>query len=463
MTTPNRSAARQLTGFHGRVIAVGDPAYDEARRVWNGMINRRPLAIVQATGVDDVRRGIVLARELDLPLAIRGGGHNVVGNATVDDGLVLDLGELRLVEVDPGSRTVRAGGGATLGDIDRATETYALAVPMGVVSKTGIAGLTLGGGMGWLIRKHGLTADNLLAAEVVTSTGDLIQASATENSDLLWGLKGGGGNFGVVTSFTFRAYPLGPRVYGGNLIYQLPHWRSAMLAFRDWTADLDTRMTSIISFLVPPPEFELGDQVALLIGYAWADSDFDAGERVAAPLLAAAPPDVALVEPTHWVEWQSSVDFALPKGVRAYWKNAFLGPLDDALIDVLIDRGSRQTWRGTGVDLHHFGGAYAQVAEDATPFPNRGAPFWLNIYGFWQDAADDSHHTAWVRDLHAAVTPWSRSGAYINAETRDAGPRDARQQALDVYGPAKLERLVALKSRYDPQNLFRLNHNIPPG
>ncbi|MEA2620348.1 MAG: hypothetical protein QOC97_1121, partial [Chloroflexota bacterium] len=249
----NVPAADELRAtFHGRVITRDDPQYDDARMVWNGMIDRRPLAIIRAADVDDMRAAIRLASERGLPLAIRGGGHNVAGNSTVDDGIVLDLGGLTAIEVDPDARTVQAQPGATLGDLDRATEPFGLAVPVGVVSMTGIAGLTLGGGFGWLVRSHGLTVDNLIAADVMTADGEVVHASETENPDLLWGLKGGGGNFGVVTSFTFHAHPLASPIFGGNFIYERPRWGDALRAFRDWTVELDDRMTSIVTFLVPP-------------------------------------------------------------------------------------------------------------------------------------------------------------------------------------------------------------------
>jgi FAD/FMN-containing dehydrogenase len=457
--TPNLHEIR--AAFHGNVVASGDPGYEDARTVWNGMIDRHPLAVVRVADLDDVRAGVAIARDRGLPLAIRGGGHNVAGNSTVEDGLVLDLGDLKMIGVDPEARLVRVGAGATLGDIDRATAPHGLVVPMGVVSRTGIAGLTLGGGFGWLVREYGLTVDNLVAVDVVSASGELLRASGTENADLFWGLKGGGGNFGVATTFTFQAHPLGPEVFAGTFVYERRHWVDALRAFRDWTAHLDDRMTSIVTFLVPPPEFEMGDQVLMLIAFAWAGPDQADGERTVAPLRTGAPPDVELLEPTRWVDWQSASDSFLLKGVRAYWKNAFFKGFGEELQEALIEHAGAQTWLGTGADFHHMGGAFGRVAEGDTPFPNRSAGYWLNIYGFWADQADDSHHTAWVKGLHAATAPHSMAGAYVNAFAQDRGA-DARDQALAIYGAAKLDRLVELKRRYDPGNLFRLNHNIPP-
>lgn len=446
----------------GSVVAPGDPEYEEARRVWNGMIDRRPRAIVQAVGVDDIRSVIRVARESELPLAIRSGGHNVAGNGVVDDGIVLDLGSLRRIEVDADAHIVRVEAGATLADIDRATEPFGLAVPIGVVSGTGIAGLTLGGGIGWLTRAYGLAIDNLVGADVVTATGELVRASETDNPDLFWGLRGGGGNFGVVTSFTFRAHPLAQDAYAGTFIYEQSRWGEGLRAFADWTADLPDELTSIITFAVPAEEWELGDQVLMFIGFAWSGKDRPQGEMVVARLRAAAEPDTAIVDPTRWLTWQSAFDAVLPKGVRAYWKNASFDHLDGAMIETIIDHTRAQTWFGTAADFHHMGGAYGRIAEDATPFPNRSARYWLNIYGYWANAEDDPARIAWVRGFAEAMGPYAMAGQYINFLGHDEGLVDDRQKALMAYGPEKLERLVALKRRYDPGNLFRINHNIPP-
>ncbi len=447
----------------GTIVLPGDPAYDEARRVWNGMIDRRPRAIVQAAGIDDVRAVVRYARQSGLPLAIRGGGHNVAGNGVVDGGIVLDLGGLDRVDVDVDAHLVRVEAGAKLGDIDRATEPFGLVVPIGVVSGTGIAGLTLGGGVGWLTRAYGLTIDSLVGAEVVTATGELVRASQTENPDLFWGLRGGGGNFGVVTSFTFRAQPLDPNVLAATFIYEQAHWTDALLAYAAWTADLPDELTSIITFTIPPPEWELGDRVLMFIGLAWSGADRAAGERVIGALREASTPEVAVTDPTTWMAWQSAFDAMVPNGVRAYWKNASFAGLDRAMIDTIVAHAGAQTWYGTAADLHHMEGAYGRVAEDVTPFPNRSARYWLNIYGFWARPEDDAAGIAWVRGFADAMEPHAIVGQYVNFLGHEESQVDARQKALTVYGPAKLDRLVAVKRRYDPDNVFRINHNIPPG
>jgi FAD/FMN-containing dehydrogenase len=446
--------------IRGRAIAAGDDGYDEARRVWNGMIDKHPRLIVEAADEGDVAPVIALARQTGLPLAIRGGGHNVAGNGTVDDGIVLDMARLNVIEVDPGARLVRVGAGATLGDIDRATEPHALAVPVGVVSGTGIAGLTLGGGVGWLTRRYGLTIDNLVSADVTLATGQAVRASGDDHPDLFWGLRGGGGNFGIVTSFTFRAHPLGPDVFAGTLIYERPRWIDALHAYAAWTADLPDELTTLITFMVPPADWELGDRALMFLGFAWAGADRSEGEAVIERLRAASRPDVSVLDPTRWLTFQSAFDGAMPTGVRAYWRNASFAGLDDAMLDTLAAHCGAQAWVGTAADLHHMGGAFGRVAEDATAFPNRAARYWLNIYGFWPNAGDDPARIAWVKGFSDAMRPHAMRGQYVNFLGHDDA--DAHGKALAVYGPEKLERLTQLKRRYDPENLFRINHNIPP-
>jgi FAD/FMN-containing dehydrogenase len=460
MGIDDSSIARLRAATGGQVLTANDRDYDEARRVWNGMIDKRPAVIVRAAGAGDVGPTIALARETGLPLAIRGGGHNVAGNGTVDDGILLDLGVLNAVGVDPGARLVRVEAGATLGDIDRATAPFGLAVPVGVVSGTGIAGLTLGGGVGWLTRPYGLTIDNLVSAEVVLATGEHVRASLSENPDLFWGIRGGGGNFGVVTSFTFRAHPLGPEVFAGSLVYELPRWREALEAYVQWTGDAPDEITTLVTFMVPPPDWELGDQALMFLGFAWAGTDRDEGRAVIDKLRDACPPDAAVVDPTRWVAFQSAFDSAMPKGVRAYWRNASFKQFDGPMIDTLIEHCGSQTWVGTAADLHHMGGAFGRVPEDATAFPNRSAQFWLNIYGFWPYAGDDPARIAWVKGFSDAMRPHATAGQYINFLGHE--DTDAQPKALDAYGQAKLDRLKAVKRQYDPANLFRVNHNVPP-
>jgi FAD/FMN-containing dehydrogenase len=449
------------TRVSGTVTGREDPGYDEARAVWNGMTDRRPWAVVRAAGVDDVAPTIAYVREHGLDLAVRGGGHNVAGNGSVDDGLVLDLGGVNGVSVDPATATVRVEAGATLAHIDAATEPHGLVVPIGVVSSTGIAGLTLGGGVGWLTRAHGLAADNLVSVELVTADGQLVTADETHHPDLFWALHGGGGNFGVVTAFTFRAHAHGSRLFAGNFIYGQERWRQAWAALEQWTRDLPDAMQTITTTLTPPPVAEMGDQPLLLVGFAWASPDRATGEALVGRLRELAPPDEEEVGDMRWVEWQTAFDPVFPKGLRAYWRNTSFDRLDEQVIDVLVRRGTEQVWSGTAFDVHHMGGAFGRVPEEASPFPNRGARFWINIYGFWSDPADDADRTAFVRGMSADMEPFSTGGHYVNFQGAEpAGHRGFDPRA--VFGPAKHQRLVEVKRRYDPENVFHVNNNIAP-
>jgi FAD/FMN-containing dehydrogenase len=445
----------------GRVIAADDSDFDLARAVWNAMVDRRPEVIVRAAHADDVAPTIAFARGRGLDLAIRGGGHNVAGNGSVEGGVVLDLGDLHDVVVEPDARTVRVEAGATLAHIDGATAPHGLAVPVGVISGTGIAGLTLGGGVGWLTRAHGLTADNLVAVDLVTADGQHLTADATQHPDLFWALKGGGGNFGVVTSFTFRAHPLGPRVLGGNLFFGLDRWREAWGAVRDWTRGLPDAMTTITTTLTPPPLLAAGDDPLLIVAFAWASPDRAAGEALVQDLLRLAPPDAEEVGDVDWVEWQSVMDPVFPKGVRAYWRNTSFDELSDDVVDVLVRRGGEQRWVGTAFDVHHMGGAFRAVPQDVTPFPNRSAEFWINIYGFWTDPADDASRIAFVKGTSEDLAPYASGGQYVNFQGQEmAGHRNLDPRA--VFGDAAYRRLVEVKHRYDPHNVFHINNNIPP-
>ena len=445
----------------GSVIEPHDPLYDEARAVWNGMIDVRPRALVRAGSVGDIDHVLRTARTTGLPLAIRGGGHNIAGHGTVQGGLVLDLGQLRGVEVDVAQRLVTVEPGATLADVDRATAQHGLVVPLGVISATGVAGLTLGGGVGWLTRSCGLSLDVLDSAEVITAAGEHLHASEEQNADLFWGLRGGGGNFGVVSSFTFRARHLPTAVLGGNFFYRPAHWKGALAAFDQWTQDVPDEMNSIVTFLVLPPDMGMGDEPWLIIGFAWVAENQQAGLELIGQLRNAAPPDQEEVGPTAWVDWQSAMDSLFPKGSRGYWKNISFSRMDDSAIDVLVGFASEVTWSGTGIDIHHMEGALARVPEAETAFPNRSSKYWLNIYGFWQDPADDERLSAFARKAHGLMQPFGGHGQYVNFLGVETG-QNAVDAARQAYGPETYDRLVALKNRFDPDNLFRINHNIPP-
>jgi FAD/FMN-containing dehydrogenase len=374
----------------------------------------------------------------------------------------LTCGDLHDVVVDPQAQTVRVEAGATLAHVDTATAPHGLAVPIGVVSGTGVAGLTLGGGVGWLTRAHGLAADNLLAVDLVTADGEHLTADAERHAELFWALRGGGGNFGVVTAFTFRAHRLGTRVFAGNLLYGVDRWREAWTAVREWTRDLPDEMTTITTTLTPPAVLDAGEEPLLIVGFAWASPDRAAGEALVDELRRLAPPDDEEAGEVEWVEWQSAMDAAFPTGVRAYWRNTSFDELSDDVVDVLVRRGLEQRWVGTAFDVHHMGGAFARTPQDATPFPHRGAGYWINIYGFWTDHDDDESRIAYVRGTSEDLAPFATGGQYVNFQGQEiAGHRHVDPRA--VFGDATFERLVQVKRRYDPQNVFHVNTNIPPG
>ncbi len=463
---PDVSDYRQLeASIDGDVVLPGDTTYDHARRVWNGMIDKWPAVIVRARSVSDVAPALAFARGYGLLIAIRGGGHSVAGHGTVDDGLVLDLSACNDVLVDPGRRIVTAGPGATLADLDAATAPHGLAVPLGIISATGVAGLALGGGFGWLTRAHGLTVDNLVEAEVVTVDGRTVQASATENVDLLWALKGGGGNFGVVTSFSFRAHPVPSSVLCGNLIYYAPNWTRALKAYAHWTEEVPDEMTSIVTSLSPPTDWEVGTAPVIVVRFAWSGADPQAGQHCLDLLTAAAAPDVLDVARLTWPQWQSSMDAVFPQGVRAYWRNTGLNVMDGDALDVITCFAAQQQWQGTAFDIHHMGGAFARVDERSSPFPSRSARYWINIYGFWNDPIDDAHHIDFVRSLDKAMRPFSSGAQYLNFmgdEAESLSVPNAPANGSSIYDGDKLNRLRGIKRDFDADNALRLNHNIPP-
>ncbi len=458
-------ALQDLRGrLAGSVIEPKDPRYDQVRAVWNGMIDRHPRAVIQAGAVGDIDPVLDTARRTGLALAVRGGGHSIAGHSTVEGGLVLDLGALRYVEVDAGRRLVSVAPGARLADVDRATAAHGLAVPLGVVSATGVAGLTLGGGVGWLTRTHGLSLDNLVSAEVVTAGGEHLRASERENPELFWGLRGGGGNFGVVSSFTFRAHPLPAEVLCGVLFYRPERWRDALQAFGRWTQDLPEEMNSVADFMVLPPESGMGGEPWMLVDCVWASRDHEAGRQLIDRLRTAARPDAEDITPTAWPAWQSATDAVFPQGSRSYLKNQPVSALGEELIDVVVEVAAAVTWFGTGISVYCMGGAFGRVPEDSTAFPNRSAGYWLEVFGFWPDPAQDERLTEFARTASARFQPFAAPGQYVNfigPEPVD-GVAAAAEAARRAYGAEKYDRLVALKNRYDPENLFRLNHNIIP-
>ena len=456
------SALREFkSGLHGALIRPGEGEYETARKVWNGMIDKKPALIVQPVDDEEVVRAVNFGREHGLLLAVRGGGHNVAGFGTCDGGLVIDLSRMKGITVELKGQTARAQGGLTWGEFDKATQVHGLATTGGLVSTTGVAGFTLGGGIGWLMRKYGLAADNLLSAEVVTAQGQRLKASPQENADLYWGLRGGGGNFGVVTSFEYQLYPLGPSVLGGALFYPLEQAQELLSIYRRWSQTLPEELTSMVAFLTAPPEPFVpqalvgSKMIAIALCYA---GEVEQGQAWVKPLRLALSPAIDLVGPIPYTALQGMFDASAPRGIRSYWKSEYLADIPDDFVQVVVEYFGKTPSPFTAVHLQHLGGAIQRKSADETAFTHREAKYVMNIIGEWPEASRDIENTAWVRGLWQAVQPFASGAVYLNFMDNNEG--EARIRA--AYGEAKFARLAQLKKKYDPGNLFRLNQNIPP-
>jgi len=461
-STPATSAPWAVLQEHvrGDVLLPAAPGYDEARALWNAMIDKRPAAIVRCTGVADVLATLRFARERDIPLAVRAGGHNVAGTALRDDGLVLDLSRMKGIRVDPVARTVRLQPGILNGDLDHETQAFGLAVTSGIASTTGLSGLTLGGGIGWLMRAFGLTCDNLRAADVVTADGAFITASEEEHPDLFWALRGGGGNFGVVTSFTFDLHPLGPTVLAGAILYPASAAGEVLRFYRDYIEGVPNALGTIVLLRyapeVPwiPAAHWRQPVVAILACYA---GDIAAGAEVLRPLKAFGSPIADIIEPKPYTLHQRMFDASAPPGLRYYWKSHYLGGLSDDAIDTLLARAWRTSSLRSYTIIGRMGGAVGRVDASATAFAHRDAQHVLNINGVWTEPAEDEVHVEWTRDLFTAMEPFSTGGVYVNFLGNEGEDR-----VRAAYG-ANYDRLVEVKRRYDPDNVFNSNQNIVPG
>jgi FAD/FMN-containing dehydrogenase len=449
--TLDEVAVQELkAAVRGDLLRPDDESYDAARTIHNGMIDQHPALIARCAGVADVVAAIRFAREHQLLVSVRGGGHGVPGFAVCDRGLMIDLSRMRAIRVDPVRRTARAEGGATWGDFDHETQAFGLATTGGIARPTGIAGLTLGGGHGFLMRKLGLACDNLLSVDLVTADGQLLTASADEHADLFWGLRGGGGNFGVVTSFEYRLHPVGP-ILGGLLIYPLAQARDILRRFRDLTTSApdEMGMTAVLGTL---PD---GTQaVVVLVAYSGAIAD---GERLLQPFRTAGPLLSDQVGPMPYTALQSIVENFNPPHLRNYWKSDYLAQLSDEVIDVLVSSYPSVPAPLTHVGIEHLGGAVGRVGEDEAAVSHRAAEYNVIIVGLWSEFGQDEQVIEWVRRLWEALRPFSFGGVYVNYLSNEG---EERMRA--AYSPGKYERLVALKNEYDPTNLFRLNQNIRP-
>jgi FAD/FMN-containing dehydrogenase len=450
-----------IDGFRGRLISSDHADYDNARAVWNGAIDRRPRLIAQCMGTADVVAAVRFARERDLEIAIRGGGHNVAGTAVCDDGIVIDLSPMRGVRVDPGDRRAWVQGGALWGDVDQETQAHGLATTGGIVSHTGVAGLTLGGGVGWLMRKHGLTVDNLLAVDVVTADGKLLRASEDEHPDLFWALRGGGGNFGVVTSFEFRLHALGPTVLAGPVLWDASDAGEVLRFYREFVRDAPDELGTVVRFGAAPPlpviPADLHWRPVVMVGTCYA-GPVDEGERRLRPLRASRIPLLDLVGPTSYAGFQSSVDSTVAHGWNYYWKSTHLPELDDDLINVLAEHAFACESPRSYAVMFHLKGAVSRVAEGATAFGNRQASHAITLDAVWRPGEGfGERDTEWTRRFFAALGRF-REGVYVNFLDRDEDPDRVRE----AYGDSVYRRLVDVKTTYDPDNVFHHNQNIRP-
>lgn len=455
----HESAVQQYkASLRGGLLRPGDEGYENARKVWNGMIDRRPALIAQCADVADVIASVNFARDNGLVVAVRGGSHNVTGNAVSDGGLTIDLSRMKGVWVDRSAHTVRAEGGCTWGDLDHATHPFGLAVPGGIVSTTGIAGLTLGGGIGHLTRKHGLSCDNLLSADVVTADGKLVTAAPRNNEDLYWGLRGGGGNFGVVTSFEFRAHPVST-VLAGPVLYPLAKAREALQFYRDFMDRAPDEMNAFFAFLIVPPGPPFPESLhnktvcAVVACYA---GPLDKGEAVVKPLRQFGPPLVDFLGPIPYPKLQSMFDALVPAGLQNYWKADFVEKLSDPVIDAHVKYGPSIPHMSSAMHIYPVSGAAGLVKTGDTAFYHRRAKYVHVLAAMYPDPADTQKNVAWVRDYWTALHPHSTGGAYVNFLMEEGQDR-----IKGTYGD-NYDRLAALKKKYDPTNLFRLNQNITP-
>jgi len=445
--------------MRGPVILPEDPGYDDARSIWNAMIDKRPGAIAQCTGVADVMHAVQVAMDYGLLVSVRSGGHNIAGSALCDDGLTIDLSRMKSVRIDPDARLAYVEPGATLGDFDHEAQAFGLATSLGINSTTGVAGLTLGGGFGWLTRKHGLTVDNLIAAEVVTADGQRVRAGEEENADLFWAIRGGGGNFGIVTQFVFRLHPVGPEVLSGLIVYPFEQARSVLSQYREYVETIpDDLCVWAVLRQAPPlpflPEAVHGREVVV---FAFMHSgDLAEGERLIEPVRHFGEAYGEHIGPAPYAGWQQGFDPLLTPGARNYWKSHNFAELSDEAIDTVIEYTGKLPSPQCEIFIALLGGEANRVAEDATAYAHRNVKFVMNVHGRWDEPAQDEECVSWSRDFFEAARPFAMGGVYVNFMTEEETDRIGA-----AYGP-NYERLARIKQKYDPGNLFHLNQNIRP-
>jgi FAD/FMN-containing dehydrogenase len=460
MVSVSSSAAEELkAAIRGELLRPGDAGFDEARSIWNAMIDRHPAQILRCAGVADVRRGVAFARDNNLPLAVHGGGHNIAGTALCDDGLVIDLSPMKSVFIDPVAQRAYVEPGATLGDFDHEAQAFGLATPLGINSTTGVAGLTLGGGFGWLSRRYGMTVDNLISADVVTADGELLHASADSHDDLFWAIRGGGGNFGVVTRFEFALHPVGPLVYGGLVVLPIDQAKNALLQYREAAEQMPEALSvwAVLRLAPPlpflPPEVHGKPVIVFAMCYSGA---IENGPSVVEAVRGFGTPVGEHLGPMPYAMWQQAFDPLLTPGARNYWKSHNLDKISDGLIDALLDAIGKLPSPQCEIFFGQIGAQTSRVPVEATAYSSRDTQYAMNVHGRWDDASDDERCIAWARAFFDAAAPFALGSVYVNFMTQEEGGRVA-----DAYGP-NYERLGAVKNRYDPNNLFRHNQNIRP-
>jgi FAD/FMN-containing dehydrogenase len=453
-TLAEQTLAAFRAAFRGPILRAGDAGYDDARLVWNGMIDRRPALIARCTGTADVVAAVRLAREQGLLCSVKGGGHNIAGLAICDGGLVIDLSLMKGVWVDVAGKTARAQAGCTLGDVDRETQLYGLAAVLGFVSATGIAGLTTGGGFGYLTRQKGWTCDNLVSIEVVTASGEILIASETENAELFWCLRGGSGNFGIVTSFEYKLYPVGPEIVGGALAWRAEDAPEVLRFYREFTATSPRELTCVTALRIAPPAPWLPKDMhgkpilAMFVCYTGRIED---AERAVAPLKAFGKPIADIVIRRPYAQMQMLLDATQPKGRRYYWKSEYLGDIAPEALDTMVAHLATIPSPHSALIMFQIGGALNELGADVSPMGNRDAKYVMNIASAWDAAGEDAANTAWTRTAWQALRPFATGGVYVNFLNED----DGKDRIEAAYGKATLDRLAALKKKYDPQNLFR--------
>jgi FAD/FMN-containing dehydrogenase len=458
-TLLNEPINKLKTHVKGHVVLPDDANYDEVRQIWNAMIDRRPAAIVQCANADDAAYAIVFARENKLEISIRGAGHNIAGNAVCDHGMMIDLSTMKHVRVDAQKQRAYVEPGATLADFDQAVQVHGLATPVGINSTTGIAGLTLGGGFGWLTRKYGLTIDNLVAANVITADGNQTRASETENADLFWAIRGGGGNFGIVTEFEFALHPVGPEILAGLIVFPFDQAKQVLTQYRQFVESAPEELNVWVVLRKAPPLPFLPEQVhgqEVVVLPVFYGGEIAEGEKLIEPLRRFGDAWGEHIGVQPYIAWQQAFDPLLTRGARNYWKSHNFIELSDGAIDAIVEFATKLPSPQCEIFIASIAGAANRVPADAMAYHHRDAKFVLNVHGRWDDVADDERCIAWARQFFQSSAPYASAGAYVNFMTEEEGDRVSA-----VYG-ANYDRLVQIKQQYDPENIFHLNQNIKP-